>query len=631
MDMSDEDWKALVARTDGRFAYSALNEGEFRTLVLHPGEWHEPILCQIAKQHIQHIQVPYAALSYTWGDPTPTDRVRCILNARFAAHATEGARQDLFALGELSVTNNLLIALRRFRSNERMTAIWVDALCIDQTSVAEKNQQLQIIWAIFACASKVAIWLGEASDHSSAGLSFLDKMFRNRSEDGKSFVIMTPDEAATRRHWEGIREILSRAWFRRAWVRQELAFGSDVGLVCGTDTLPWDTFECALRGVLNAQIAFSTLQSSQRGFRHSQVIAHMRAMVSATLSHPDRNMLRNELLSILFASRDAEATDPRDKVLSLIGMCSPMQKELLPHLDYSLSPEEIFLRAAIAEIAINRNLKILSHAGLGSSKLTGLPSWVPDWSVPARVSVIDTPFPDHGYRAAGDTKAEFEFAGSGRRSLQLTGKHVDEVQSLAEETPSFDHLSTTQKAALSPFGPQHQDVQRWALGIEELRQDCGESVEALWRTLCANKARDTYRGELWQGLQILKKSNRLVPAPSEYSRSFDAWRKVNVAPPDSEQISFVDTEDLKEWQTAMVSAVHNRRFSVTARGRMILAPLDVRCDDLICVLNGGDVPFVLRPIDRGTYQLVGECYVHGLMNGEAIHDHALAFKSFVLE
>jgi len=37
----------------------------------------------------------------------------------------------------------------------------------------------------------------------------------------------------------------------------------------------------------------------------------------------------------------------------------------------------------------------------------------------------------------------------------------------------------------------------------------------------------------------------------------------------------------------------------------------------VCVLFGGKTPFCLRPWGHG-YLLVGECYVHGLMNGEAM-------------
>lgn len=45
-----------------------------------------------------------------------------------------------------------------------------------------------------------------------------------------------------------------------------------------------------------------------------------------------------------------------------------------------------------------------------------------------------------------------------------------------------------------------------------------------------------------------------------------------------------------------------------------------RVGDEVCVLFGMEVPFILRPVPGSSsleYELVGECYVHGMMDGEA--------------
>ena len=51
---------------------------------------------------------------------------------------------------------------------------------------------------------------------------------------------------------------------------------------------------------------------------------------------------------------------------------------------------------------------------------------------------------------------------------------------------------------------------------------------------------------------------------------------------------------------------------------MGMAPYSAHVGDLICVLFGGQTPFVLRKREPEGYLLVGECYVHGIMDGEAI-------------
>ncbi len=43
-----------------------------------------------------------------------------------------------------------------------------------------------------------------------------------------------------------------------------------------------------------------------------------------------------------------------------------------------------------------------------------------------------------------------------------------------------------------------------------------------------------------------------------------------------------------------------------------------RDDDCVCILLGGDTPFVLRPKGCGEWQFVAEAYVHGIMDGEAM-------------
>ena len=53
-----------------------------------------------------------------------------------------------------------------------------------------------------------------------------------------------------------------------------------------------------------------------------------------------------------------------------------------------------------------------------------------------------------------------------------------------------------------------------------------------------------------------------------------------------------------------------------------MAPLQTSVGDVICVLFGCDMPVVLRKIDENSYTFIGGCYVHGIMEGEAMRDMA---------
>lgn len=62
-----------------------------------------------------------------------------------------------------------------------------------------------------------------------------------------------------------------------------------------------------------------------------------------------------------------------------------------------------------------------------------------------------------------------------------------------------------------------------------------------------------------------------------------------------------------------------RKFAVTGKGCIGMVPRKARVGDLICILYGSAVPMVLRKMpSEDTYQLVGETYVHGIMDGEGL-------------
>jgi hypothetical protein len=523
-----------------------------------------------------------------------------------------------------------------------MTALWVDAICIDQGNVEERNQQVQIMGEIYGRALKTAMWLGEAADGSDEGFKLIEELFAARRPDGISVVGKPTHELESRAHWTGLRNILQRSWFRRVWVRQELAVSRDPGFVCGQQTISWEKFKAVVPGLLDLQLGFTDQTEPMYGLHHTLMLKFLQALV---WEHTTDRMLQKELLFLLSVCRECESTDPRDKVLAVLGLCSPIQQSILPRLDYTQTAETIFYNVALASVIMFQSLNILSHAGTSCTpnpKHASLPSWVADWSVPWDVNVIDTPLPDHQYRAAGDTKPDPHVSMEAKHLLGLTGKLVDAVTDVAEPTPSFHHLFGAQRTDLFNVDDLQFSIYRWARSLEALRLKCEQqssriaSSEVLWRTLCANKAGSLLFGGIWQDLRLVPSDEQGLFAPQEYSKSFEAWCARNMTDPHEVAAMhpvelFRLAENLKPWQAAMVRATKNRRFGITRTGYMCLAPRDVMPGDVVCVLHGGDVPFALRPHDGNRYGLVGECYVQGLMNGEAMKDDQIAIQRFIIE
>jgi hypothetical protein len=67
-----------------------------------------------------------------------------------------------------------------------------------------------------------------------------------------------------------------------------------------------------------------------------------------------------------------------------------------------------------------------------------------------------------------------------------------------------------------------------------------------------------------------------------------------------------------------------RRFTVTEDDYMGLVPAGTQPGDLVCIIFGAQTPFLLRPAVCGTYKIVGECYIHGMMDGEMVSDTLIA-------
>jgi hypothetical protein len=140
----DENSVAKLALIDGpRFHYSPLdpNVDGIRLVILEPSPEHfSTIKCRL--RHVTFRERPkYEALSYTWGD-----------------QATQG---EISIQGQVfRVGLNLLEALRFLRDPEKERVVWIDAICINQDDIQEKNRQIAIMPYIYTRAQLVLVWLG---------------------------------------------------------------------------------------------------------------------------------------------------------------------------------------------------------------------------------------------------------------------------------------------------------------------------------------------------------------------------------------------------------------------------------------------------------------------------------------
>ncbi|PPJ54971.1 hypothetical protein CBER1_05631 [Cercospora berteroae] len=81
----------------------------------------------------------------------------------------------------------------------------------------------------------------------------------------------------------------------------------------------------------------------------------------------------------------------------------------------------------------------------------------------------------------------------------------------------------------------------------------------------------------------------------------------------------VPTPEWEEYQRSAYAVTKGRAILRTQSGRIGIGPYGTRKGDLVCALYGGDVLYVLRPIED-YFVLIGEAYFYGAMDGEVVSD-----------
>lgn len=136
----------------------SLDATGFRCLLLKRStDETSPIECVLHSFTITTQALHYEALSYSWGPPS-----------------SEGEQQYILCHGKkLAVSENCISALYHLRQKYCDRLLWIDAICIDQTSIEDKNQQLQVMGLIYEKAAKVIVWLGPSTAESRLAFRYL--------------------------------------------------------------------------------------------------------------------------------------------------------------------------------------------------------------------------------------------------------------------------------------------------------------------------------------------------------------------------------------------------------------------------------------------------------------------------
>jgi hypothetical protein len=406
----DPKYKAYpLMRFDTSYKYGELKgTHEIRLLVLHPGTGDDPLKGDIIGTDLRR-RPKYDALSYTWADETGDDSLSSTIHC---------LRSD----SEICITKNCEAALRCLRLPNNERRLWVDAVCINQHSYAERSHQVSLMSDIYVNAQHVIAYTGEGTDRTDLlydwlnGIDIADLnipsagMFRDINvPEGSSIYYLVQvwnkpggakdmaNKIAVKfeRYWrigsdrlstvfrrrdlsdtkvtipeaelEGlVMEYFSRRWFKRVWVLQEVSLPSltKTRVVCGSKIT---TAERAMHLV--------SLLKTQGSGDMMWIFVLLRQRFSGQVT--------SHLLDILIETRHRECGEPRDKIFGVLSIAQWMDNGRFPHLTANYFSPTSWVYWSFSEFFMEQHgpgffLSLIKSP----QKVEGLPSWAADWTVP---------------------------------------------------------------------------------------------------------------------------------------------------------------------------------------------------------------------------------------------------------
>ncbi|KAH6975010.1 heterokaryon incompatibility protein-domain-containing protein [Ilyonectria sp. MPI-CAGE-AT-0026] len=593
--------------------YSALPDGCIRLLSIQPSADRDARLeCHLLPVRIN--ERPYEALSYVWGQ--------------------EDASHGIFVDAErVLVRTNLYGALKELRLADQPRTLWVDSICINQSDIAERNHQVRQMGAIYSSATEVVVWLGEGDDDTNVALDFIQGMSKLDPDTAKLIVEnnglpwerrkLVFDALGMRHGLDnhdavvgGLVKLMNNVWWTRVWTVQEIVLAKSATLRCGANFASWSHL---------SKLAAFALEVS-----HHNTLSWGRPMDEAVFDEMTARVSRlyaaasalNDLSYRLAYGVDIhlekmawwqlltrQATDPRDAIYALLGLS--IEKNTI-EIDYGKTKKDVYksaMKAMLERYGNAHPLHLLRDCG--QQRDATLPSWVPDFGILHSFKTINLATSGIGISLAlvslynallGDAGWAPPKFSDDDDLLLMEGASVDEVKQLGDVCPRFTDGWERREAQLRDV------LDRWRRlvlnGDDEYVGGRGSVLEAFWRTVTFDL--------------LLTDRDYLAGAPDRRDKRLPrgaAGMPPTTAEEEAEvRAGIVDAPPPK----TVLEKLGDRRFFMTKTGYFGLGPAATQAGDVVCVLRGAFIPTVVRPATNHHYTIIGECFVHGIMDGEMV-------------
>ena len=633
------------------YKYDILPNDSIRILSLLPGNRSALLQCELHRADVPGIFSPggasgptFEALSYAWGDGTLCQRLFCNNST-------------------IQITQSLFDALIHLRHPKATRTLWVDAVCIDQNNNDEKIEQLPHMKDIYQHASHVVIWLGLA-DRSSGRALDLIRVAANwlRQEPGQSLHQKEPFSHERNGQWgfppnedlEGwlpVESLFARSWFSRCWTFQESALATNATIQIGAHLLDWvDLCYFFARGGYVWKV-------TAIGTKFKELC---QLCWASRIGRGLKEWIPIPLLVLLEATINTQATLPKDRIFGLLALAAESTQTYfspsgsVDSPKYNMSTRELFTNVSQFLLQADEGrfayalefpypLELLNHVKHypleegeqdRRNKADGglIPSWVKRWHTPEPESKVDYEesevLPMFIISDLTDGKRFY----TGGRAYYAPGYNPQTPYEISLHGFIFAPISNTVNILRLPALSR---LRLWDL-ILEIRSvmeerhapyPTGESIDeafALTLTLADEPlfthGAETYHAIDFQHLCVLLYQQTLISLRDE-GRIDDIERLATEWEAEYERLKSLVGENVKSltYSGDLQFCCTGRKLFSTTSGHIGLGNATLEPGDLVCVFLGGKTPFIIRPVDQ-KYKFVGECYLHGIMHGEALEE-----------
>lgn len=395
--------------------------------------------------YISMISVPlgncpdYVALSYTWGAPTWD------LHEQEEVFILEPRCYPIHCAGKLLLaTRNLRDALngirfaqqtqRAYRENlpdgsdtqgggvfKEGCHLWIDALCIDQSDLDERAQQVALMGDIYKKAKSCLIWLGDRDTAANTACHFAMSVSKNRKvrEYGSKLVDSPINRHLLRQ--EFTRELYaldsdqaaelavfySRKYYSRLWVVQEAVLAPDALVMCGGLTVDLEALLVTSQAFASTGMLSFWSSSCEAARGKGYQIPGVGSIGSCSETHAlltgiarcRANLISGEhldsrgFMDVIAMTAKTQATDPRDRIYAIMAITEALNHDGSPVImvDYKAAVEEVYVGTTQVIARRTKSLEFLYR--VTDRKFCAypeLPSWCPDYSASAYALLAGT-------------------------------------------------------------------------------------------------------------------------------------------------------------------------------------------------------------------------------------------------